>query len=182
MTVPSNPPDQLPGLGDLTLQMIICLLTFGWGTYLICLGVYRRMCHKPNLSSWTNSSWKSISTLLPKFLGREWQVSVRTLGWLISNTFKPSPGGTDYTTTSGWEGNIFSRLRNSTNNMVRLYHELGSNAKAHLKGPIVRIKPNEVHCNDPEFVEVLFTGPLRKRDKDPWLPRAMAGEFVYALF
>ncbi|KAJ5465603.1 hypothetical protein N7530_009390 [Penicillium desertorum] len=41
-------------------------------------------------------------------------------------------------------------------------------------GPIVRIKPNEVHCNDPEFVEVLFTGPLRKRDKDPWLPRAMA--------
>ncbi|KAH8432118.1 uncharacterized protein LDX57_009764 [Aspergillus melleus] len=40
-------------------------------------------------------------------------------------------------------------------------------------GPIVRITPNEVHISDPEFIKVLFTGNLKKRDKSKWLGRML---------
>jgi hypothetical protein len=36
------------------------------------------------------------------------------------------------------------------------------------KGPIVRITPNEVHFNDPEFIDTLYPGPGRKTDKPLW--------------
>ncbi|KAI1380485.1 cytochrome P450 [Hypoxylon crocopeplum] len=32
-------------------------------------------------------------------------------------------------------------------------------------GPIVRINPNEVHCNDVNFMDEIYTTPARKRDK-----------------
>lgn len=32
-------------------------------------------------------------------------------------------------------------------------------------GPIIRTKPNMVHINDPEFIDQLYTGPSRRRDK-----------------
>lgn len=32
-------------------------------------------------------------------------------------------------------------------------------------GPIVRINPNEVHCNDINFADEIYTVGARKRDK-----------------
>ncbi|RWA06753.1 hypothetical protein EKO27_g8357 [Xylaria grammica] len=35
-------------------------------------------------------------------------------------------------------------------------------------GPIVRVTPNEVHWNDPEFIDTVFPGPGRKTNKPLW--------------
>ncbi|KAK7734753.1 hypothetical protein SLS53_007859 [Cytospora paraplurivora] len=34
-------------------------------------------------------------------------------------------------------------------------------------GPLVRINPNEIHCNDLNFSDEIYAGPGRKRDKPP---------------
>ncbi|KAI4157454.1 MAG: hypothetical protein LQ342_008264 [Letrouitia transgressa] len=48
-------------------------------------------------------------------------------------------------------------------------------------GPIVRINPHEIHINDPEFIDEIFAGPSKPRDKYRWIsrmlgtPRGLAG-------
>lgn len=41
-------------------------------------------------------------------------------------------------------------------------------------GPVVRISPNEVHINSPDFYNTLYAGPTRRRHKDSWFLSSMA--------
>lgn len=37
-----------------------------------------------------------------------------------------------------------------------------------IQGPIVRITPNEVHWNDPYFIDGVYPGPSRRTNKPQW--------------
>ncbi|KAJ5814024.1 uncharacterized protein N7503_000774 [Penicillium pulvis] len=40
-------------------------------------------------------------------------------------------------------------------------------------GPIVRISPEDLHINDPEFTDVIFTGVEHRRNKTKWIGRSL---------
>ena len=43
-------------------------------------------------------------------------------------------------------------------------------------GPIVRINPHEIHINDPEYIEEVYAGPSKKRDKYRWIARMLGSK------
>jgi cytochrome P450 len=51
--------------------------------------------------------------------------------------------------------------------------DLGTD-KAHA-GPLVRIGPNELHCNDPSFIDEIYASSGRKRDKQAHYLSALVG-------
>lgn len=38
-------------------------------------------------------------------------------------------------------------------------------------GPVVRINPRELHFDDPSYIDEIYSGPGRKRDKWAWYTR-----------
>lgn len=63
----------------------------------------------------------------------------------------------------------FGRYTNEIRRMHETYGQwkgiLTNRAKLTVAGPIVRINPNEVHCNDANFAEEIYAVSGRKRDK-----------------
>ena len=48
------------------------------------------------------------------------------------------------------------------------FHKLSSNLTKLTdppKGPVIRVNPDEVYINDPEFIEEVYAGPTKKREK-----------------
>lgn len=53
-------------------------------------------------------------------------------------------------------------------------------------GSVVRVSPVELHVDDPDFYDILYSGPTQKRNKDPWftyigLPKSVFSTPTYAL-
>ena len=46
-----------------------------------------------------------------------------------------------------------------------------------MQGPIIRITPHEIHVDDPDFIDELFTGPGKRRDKNGMIGGALQGEW-----
>ena len=46
-----------------------------------------------------------------------------------------------------------------------------------ITGPVVRINPHELHINDPAFIDELYAGSNKKRDKTKWQGRAVLREY-----
>ena len=79
------------------------------------------------------------------------------------------------TTTSGIEGSTGGRSGSYTRDTVfqsthAMYRPVCNNGSS--KGPIIRINPHEIHINDPNFIDEIYTNTLRKRDKYKWTTRA----------
>lgn len=51
-----------------------------------------------------------------------------------------------------------------------------------LAGPLVRISPNEIHCNDAAFVDEIYASGARKRDKQAHYLGVLAGPTTRAAF
>jgi hypothetical protein len=75
--------------------------------------------------------------------------------------------------SSSGEG-ILGRSRKCTRNMVlitALSLQLSGLFSQFSAGPIVRINPFELHINDPEYYDELYSGSSKKRDKYEWAAR-----------
>lgn len=49
--------------------------------------------------------------------------------------------------------------------------QISETAEPDLVGPIIRINPHEIHINDPEYIDEVYAGSSKKRDKYKWAAR-----------
>ena len=48
----------------------------------------------------------------------------------------------------------------------------------YVSGPIIRINPHEIHINDPAYIDEVYAGAPKKRDKYKWIARMIASELI----
>ena len=48
------------------------------------------------------------------------------------------------------------------------------------KGPVIRINPHEIHCNDPDFIDDIYAGSSRKTDKYRFTGRKTLSGFIHS--
>lgn len=50
-------------------------------------------------------------------------------------------------------------------------HRISKTAEPDLVGPIIRISPDEIHINDPDYIDEVYAGSSKMRDKYRWAAR-----------
>jgi hypothetical protein len=48
----------------------------------------------------------------------------------------------------------------------------------YVSGPIIRINPHEIHINDPAYIDEVYAGAPKKRDKYKWIARMVASKLI----
>ena len=69
--------------------------------------------------------------------------------------------------------------------VAELHKEYGSCPPSHIihcaehsiQGPIVRITPNEVHWNDPDFIDGIYPGPASRTNKPLWFAERTGSKY-----
>lgn len=62
--------------------------------------------------------------------------------------------------------NLSGKLKKCIINMVGIsFHNRIAPRLTHMSGPIVRIRPDVIHINDPDFIDQLYAGASKRRDK-----------------
>ena len=68
-----------------------------------------------------------------------------------------------------WKGGQFfkhvAKLHENTVRACRATYHQRARTYPQTQGPVVRITPNEVHFNDPEFLDTVYPGTSRKTNK-----------------
>ncbi|KAH6972855.1 cytochrome P450 [Ilyonectria sp. MPI-CAGE-AT-0026] len=79
-----------------------------------------------------------------------------------------------HTLNGGWWEDMATRSGECMSAMVNLVkHIFGQSSLTEVAGPIVRINPHELHCSDPYFIDEIYAGGGRIRDK--WQHQLNAG-------
>lgn len=58
--------------------------------------------------------------------------------------------------------------------MVCYFQEQPTQDLISVTGPVIRIYPDTVHINDPDFIDQIYTGAAHRRDKGPFLAAGLA--------
>ena len=73
--------------------------------------------------------------------------------------------------TIGYGDDMFGKSKNCMRSTVSVHNVqmIVEAANSNLEGPIVRINPYEIHINDPEYIDEVYAGASKKRDKYRWV-------------
>ena len=118
----------------------------------------------------------------------QWNVTLRTTVFLSPIAQFPGPKLAAFTTSYQAyfdlvQGGLFFK------HLEKLHEKYGKNSRKidptslflltilSIAGPVVRINPHELHINDPAFIDELYAGNNKKRDKFKWQGRAVLREY-----
>jgi hypothetical protein len=81
---------------------------------------------------------------------------------------------------SGFEVSTSGKSRSYTHNTVCPINfiYIRTALMFYISGPIIRINPHEIHINDPGYIDEIYAGAPKKRDKYKWIARMVASKLV----
>jgi Cytochrome P450 len=185
----------------LTIQKIlsvpsIAIILASWSVYLIGLGVYRGTRKTFNMRQSINGLTgvsQSTSVLLPSFQAQSFQVlqyllpfsldyhdAIIVKKYYIDSRWQHSQHGTKATMISGSEASTSGRSRSYTHSTVSSidFRYVPTALILYVGGPILRINPHEIHINDPAYIDEVYAGAPKKRDKYKWIARMVASKSI----